>query len=80
MRNIFDQYTQPENRLTHALISILNKDGELLRRFLKDLVKVDSPPTKNLKLTEQSLPGQIQSIDEAESKGLPDAVIYDDQG
>tara|TARA_B110000858_G_C17642253_1_gene398660 strand:- start:151 stop:318 length:168 start_codon:yes stop_codon:yes gene_type:complete len=29
MRNIFDQYTQPENKLTHSLISCLNEEIDL---------------------------------------------------
>jgi len=35
MRNIFDQYTHPENRLTHALMSSLAADPELLRSFVR---------------------------------------------
>ncbi len=31
VRNIFDQYEQPESRLTHALVSCLVEDRKLLR-------------------------------------------------
>ena len=30
MRNIFDQYDQPENRLTHALMTTLSMDRKLI--------------------------------------------------
>jgi signal transduction histidine kinase/ligand-binding sensor domain-containing protein len=38
MRNIFDQYHQPENRLTHALLSSLDLDRRLLRDCLRWLL------------------------------------------
>ena len=34
MRNLFDQYDQPENRLSHALAVCLHEDRTLLRGFL----------------------------------------------
>jgi hypothetical protein len=34
MRNLFDQYTHPENRLTHALVSSIAQDQYLLREFI----------------------------------------------
>ena len=36
MRNIFDQYSQPENKLTHSLVSCLYEDKHLLNSFLKN--------------------------------------------
>ena len=35
MRNIFDQYEQPENRLTHALVTTLDQDRALLGPLLR---------------------------------------------
>jgi hypothetical protein len=35
VRNLFDQYTHPENRLTHALVSSIAQDQYLLREFIK---------------------------------------------
>jgi hypothetical protein len=35
MRNLFDQYNQPENRLSHALAVCLSEDRRLLTRFLR---------------------------------------------
>jgi hypothetical protein len=34
LRNIFDQYSQPENRITHALMTAINEDRNLLGHFL----------------------------------------------
>ncbi len=34
MRNVFDQYGQPENRLTHALATCLHEDRAFLGEFL----------------------------------------------
>jgi ribosomal protein S18 len=40
VRNVFNQYDQTENRVTHALLTVLNEDGVLLSRFLKELVRI----------------------------------------
>jgi hypothetical protein len=79
MRNLFDQYDQPENRLSHALAVSLYEDRALLRRFI-DWIDVKPPErAKALVIVEQSLPGDVpQSEEQAERKGLPDIVIHDD--
>ncbi|MDE0332041.1 MAG: hypothetical protein OXL41_09250 [Nitrospinae bacterium] len=80
MRNIFDQYSQPENRVTHALMSALNEDRKLLYSFLKNIVR-QIPPTKSnlLDISEQCYPGAVGSeeIDENADKvrRIPDAWI-----
>lgn len=81
MRNIFDQYTHPENRLTHALVSSLAADPELLRNFVR-WVTAERAPTAQLHIVEQTLPGDQEpgEEDEAERRGLPDAWIYDSKG
>ena len=84
MRNIFDQYSQPENRVTHALMTALNEDRTLLDAFLKDIAK-HIPPKKigPLSITEQSYPGSVVSDgideDEIERRGIPDAWITTDE-
>ncbi len=80
MRNIFDQYTQPENRLTHALASTLANDRKLLRPFLKWLEIESIPPLKTLKVAEQMLPGDAEISLRPGQIGLPDACIYDEEG
>lgn len=78
MRNIFDQYSQPENRLTHALAVCLDEHRALMQGFLA-WVGVRSPArAKDLLIVEQSLPGDpTESETETERKGLPDIVIHD---
>ncbi len=79
MRNIFDQYDQPENRLTHALASCLAEDGQLVRRFLRDFLGLDDVPRSRLRVIEQSLPGDPGEPmeEDAARQGLPDAAIHD---
>lgn len=82
MRNVFDQYSQAENRVTHALVTALNEDRQLLGGFLRELVGV-SPQTRpsDLHIVEQQLPeGDEPGEDELESLGIPDAWIFDDDG
>lgn len=43
MRNVFDQYDQPENRVTHALMSALHEDAKLLKAFLREVAR-EAPP------------------------------------
>ena len=80
MRNIFDQYSQPENRLTHALISSLNEDKKLLSSFIKKFCNNYFSDVSSLKIDQQTLPGlkSLQNL-EGDKKGLPDGVIYNDE-
>ena len=81
LRNIFDQYEQPENRLTHALITLLDLERSLLVPFLRWLGIRDTPKPRTIQLTEQQVPGILK--DESEdfgSKGLPDAAMFDETG
>ncbi len=79
MRNLFDQYSQPENRLSHALAVSLDEDRALLQGFIA-WAGVRSPVrAKGLLIVEQSLPGDPpESETETERKGLPDIVVHDD--
>lgn len=76
MRNIFDQYDQPENKLTHALVSTLSHDRQLIRPFLHWLKARHIPPAGEIRITEQEIPGFSAEGDELERKGLPDACFY----
>jgi hypothetical protein len=80
MRNVFDQYRHPENRLTHALVSSLEADRRLLRRFVAWVTGSADTVPRNLEIVEQQLPGEEEARDEqeAERRGLPDAWIHDD--
>jgi hypothetical protein len=81
MRNLFDQYDQPENRLTHALVSSLANDPVLLHKFIK-WVTGEMAPSSQLSVVEQNLPGdeEPQDEEEAERRGLPDGWIFNNDG
>ena len=54
MRNVFDQYDQPENKLTHALFCALNNDRKLIVPFLRWLGIAEHPPASKLKVAQQT--------------------------
>jgi hypothetical protein len=82
LRNIFDQYSQPENRVTHALMTALAEDRTLLGRFLHELVGVKAPiAASKLQVLEQQYPGEAEPSEEGlERRGIPDGWIFDDNG
>jgi hypothetical protein len=82
LRNIFDQYSQPENRVTHALMTAINEDRKLLELFLRELVKVKAPAAPHtLSVLEQQYPGEEEpSEEEIERRGIPDGWIFDKEG
>lgn len=80
IRNTFDQYNQPENRVTHALAHILSRDQRLVRNFVRFATGSD-PPHGSLALSCQTFPGDQQqpvSEEEAERRGIPDLWIWSD--
>lgn len=82
MRNVFDQYVHPENRLTHALACCLAEDPALLASFLRWLGVVP-PRGERLHVVEQRLPGEPEELIEGSEvleRRLPDAWIYTDSG
>ena len=82
MRNVFDQYGQPENRLTHALFASLAHDDRLLRSFIMDVCKAKRPPkAPPATISVQRYPdGTEYSDDELQSSRIPDAWICDQEG
>lgn len=81
MRHIFDQYSQPENRITHALVSGLAQDHALLRRFVQWVTGKRLSRQTKFQITEQTLPGEIETDEQiTEERGLPDAWIYTESG
>jgi hypothetical protein len=81
VRNIFDQYSQPENRVTHALMTALDCDRALLGRFLNELVKVHPPsPSETLSVLEQQFPWAGEpSEEDLDRRGIPDGWICDEE-
>lgn len=80
MRNVFDQYDQPENKLTHALMVTLANDNSLVRPFLKFLGAKRIPALKNIELGLQRVPGQEVDSNKDGEQGLPDGCFFDQDG
>ena len=80
MRNVFDQYKEPENRLTHALATVLCEDRQLLRDFIYWITGRRFSKKASLYVVEQSLPGELIVDDREGDAGLPDLWLYDDDG
>ncbi len=78
MRNIFDQYEQPENRLTHALLSALHRDRQLLREFLGWLGLSFGGRINRVHVGEQQIPGGEAISEKEDNEGLPDGCFFDD--
>ena len=77
MRNLFDQYSQPENRVTHALATALHEEPKLLRSFLRRVAGTSPPPRVPLVVLEQRLPGEPEPDGDEERAGLPDLWVHD---
>lgn len=78
MRNLFDQYKEPENRLSHALAVCLYEDRALLREFLAWVGVKPPARSHGVMIAEQSLPGDApQTGEEDERQGLPDIIVHD---
>ncbi len=78
MRNVFDQYSQPENRVTHALTTALHEDPALLRAFLVDIARCAPPGNAGpLAVFAQTAPGEPEppEQDDDTGRGIPDAWI-----
>lgn len=81
MRNIFDQYEQPENKLTHALACTLHGDRNLIAPFLRWAGFSTLPPLGSIQIIEQQVPGEIVDLgDESASAGLPDLCLFTETG
>lgn len=80
MRNVFDQYKQPENRLTHALVCALDGDRRLLRPFIRWATSL-AAPRGVLSLESQCVPGEEEKAEEIqEQRGIPDGWVYNEAG
>jgi PD-(D/E)XK nuclease superfamily len=80
MRNTFDQYSQNENRLTHALATLLHRDVKTRALFVKKFFPNSlAPPAARISLEEQNYPGQPALTEQdAEQRGVPDLWLFDD--
>ncbi|XDZ65960.1 hypothetical protein AB8880_00770 [Alphaproteobacteria bacterium LSUCC0684] len=83
MRNVFDQYSQNENKLTHALFAALNNDPDLLACFIKNICGVSPPKSPELQICVQTYPW-AKNYPDGDSKArnirnIPDAWIFDEK-
>lgn len=82
--NIFNQYFQPENRVTNALLQVLSVDINLLRGFVKEIMNIDLSLSSNARLSTLKEPydeydrKNLPIINE-EGLSIPDAFIYDEE-
>jgi hypothetical protein len=77
VRNIFDQYQHPENRLTHAFFTSLDRDRELLKDFLRLFVKTEHANAGSLEISVQAFPGTPElEENQVGGRGVPDAWVH----
>ncbi len=77
MRNIFHQYQQPENQLSHALATVLSIEVKFCRRFVKWLTGDALLTQATLLVEQQRIPGiAIREADLEDGEGLPDLCIH----
>jgi hypothetical protein len=75
-RNLFAQYSQPENQLTHALISVLAWEPALARSFVAWATTWQIPASSEIAIEQQHVPGQRRAVEEGERRSVPDAVLW----
>jgi hypothetical protein len=82
MRNVFEQYRQAENQLTHALFSALQHDRGLLVSFLTEVCGLAATPkASELMISVQQYPLEQQYTEtEIEARNLPDAWVFTEEG
>ncbi len=78
MRNVFDQYQAPENRLTHALGCALSLDRRLRRAFVTWITRRRDLDWRRIQVVEQQVPGTLSAATDDEGSGLPDLWLYGD--
>lgn len=77
MRNVFDQYAQPENRLSHALACVLLEDVDFRKAFIRWAGHTLSASAASVRVLEQGV-GRISSSDDKQKHlGLPDIWLED---
>lgn len=78
---IYDQYSNQENRLTHALIHTIGSSRWLFSKFLKDIVRVSELPAReNYEISTQKVPFSHGDREAEEIESIPDAWIVDMSG
>lgn len=79
VRNVFDQYDTPENRLSHALATCLHEDAAFLDSFITWSGVSTRPKRSRIDVVSQRIPMTIADP-RTERRGLPDIWLYDEDG
>lgn len=78
---LFDQYSNQENRLTHALMHTLAGSGKILRRFLNEVLVNKGPlREREFQITTQKRPFSEEDTDSDKVDSVPDGWIVDQEG
>ena len=73
---LYDQYSNEENRLTHALLHTIGSSQWLFSRFLKEIVGVSElAPRESYEISTQKVPFSHGDTDAREIESIPDAWI-----
>jgi hypothetical protein len=75
--NLFDQYAQPENRLTNALLQTLASSRRLAAAFLKDFIGIRCSPHESIEITSQKRPGGVRDNGQSAKRGSDPETIPD---
>lgn len=80
LHSIYDQYSNDENRLTHALLHTISSSKWLLTKFLKEVASIEKQiPIARMtyEITTQKIPFSYGDSNPEESDSVPDAWIID---
>ena len=78
LNSLYDQYSNQENRLTHALLHTIGSSQSLFSRFLKDIVVVSSfSARETYEISTQKVPFSHGDNDAKDIESIPDAWIVD---
>ncbi|MDX2440712.1 MAG: hypothetical protein QNK40_09195 [Desulfobacterales bacterium] len=77
---LYDQYSNAENRLTHALLHTIGSSPFLFSRFLKNIVGISDNLSDGIfEITTQKIPFSHGDNDQEEVESIPDARIINEQ-
>lgn len=77
---LFDQYSNQENRLTHALMHTLAASDRILSGFMKEVLGIKSNlKGRDIEITTQKRPFSIEDMDSEKNDSVPDGWIIDNR-
>ena len=77
---LYDQYSNDENRLTHALLHTIGSSSLLLSRFLKNIIGISYNLSGGIfEISTQKIPNTHGDNDQAKVESIPDAWIINKQ-